>query len=293
MANSQIVRRRIHSIRNAARICKATEMIATARMKRAQEQATAGRPYADKIRQVVSDLALQPGDNGDIHPLLQRRDATKIAIIHITTDHGLCGGLNANQNHLVASSILEQSVPVTLIVIGRKGKGFARTTRRDTYAVFTGISDSPRLQETLPISRAIINGYSKGDFDLVYLVYPRFTSTIKQTPVMEILLPVKPPPSPTPQAREYLYEPLPDVVLAELLPRFVEMQIYHAILELKACEQSARMVAMRDASDNAHELTQSLTMTLHRLRQENITREICDISGGAESGGSDELYEGR
>jgi F-type H+-transporting ATPase subunit gamma len=176
------------------------EMIATARMKRAQEQATAGRPYAGKIRQVVSDLALHPEGSDKVHPLLQKRNTTKTAIIHITTDHGLCGGLNANQNRLVASSILEQNVPVTLIIIGRKGRNFARITRCDTCAVFTDISDSPKLQETLPISRVIINGYSKGEFDLVYLAYPRFTSTIKQTPVMEILLPVEPSPSLTLQA---------------------------------------------------------------------------------------------
>jgi F-type H+-transporting ATPase subunit gamma len=201
----------------------------------------------------------------------------------MTTDRGLCGGLNANQNRLVASFILEQTVPVTLVTIGRKGRTFARSAQRDLRAEFTGISDRPSLLETLPISRVVIDDYSSGGVDLVYLAYPRFITTMIQRPTMEVLLPIEPAMLHRVQVAEYIYEPDPSAVLGELLPRYVEMKVYHAILELVASEQSARMVAMRNASDNAKELIEDLTLALHKVRQEIITKEICDISGGAEA----------
>jgi F-type H+-transporting ATPase subunit gamma len=259
------------------------EMIATAKMRRAQEQAIAGRPYAEEISKVVSDLAVEAQAGGKVHPLLQKREVQKIAIIHMTTDRGLCGGLNANQNRLVAGFILGQTVPVTLVTMGRKGRTFARSAQRNLRAEFTGISDRPSLLETLPISRVVIDDYSNGGVDLVYLAYPRFITTMIQRPAMEVLLPIEPAVLPRVQVAEYIYEPDPSAVLGELLPRYVEMKVYHAILELVASEQSARMVAMRNASDNAKELIEDLTLALHKVRQEMITKEICDISGGAEA----------
>jgi F-type H+-transporting ATPase subunit gamma len=257
------------------------EMIATAKMRRAQEQAMAGRPYADKISQVIADLAVEAREG--IHPLLQKREVKRIAIVHIATDRGLCGGLNANMNRFVASFILEQTVPVTFVTVGRKGRAFMLRTGRDIRAEFTGISDRPTLLETLPISRVVIDDYSNGEVDLVYLAYPRFVTTMVQRPVMDILLPVEPVIFPRGQTAEYIYEPKASVVLNELLPRYVEMKVYHAILELVASEQSARMVAMRNASDNAKELVEDLILALNKVRQETITKEICDISGGAEA----------
>ncbi len=283
MANTQILRRRISSVQGTAKICKAMEMIATAKMKRAQDQATAGRPYAEKISQVIADLAIHPQVNGGTPPLLQKREVKKIAIMYITTDRGLCAGLNANLNRLVASFILEQSVPVTVITVGRKGRAFMLRSGQNIRAEFTGISDRPTLLETLPISRVVTDDYSSGEVDLVYLAYPRFVTTMVQHPTMEVLLPIEPAPVPPIQAVEYIFEPEPAAVLNELLPRFVEMQVYHAILELIASEQSARMVAMRNASDNARDVIQDLTLTLNKIRQETITKEICDISGGAEA----------
>ncbi len=152
---------------------------------------------------------------------------------------------------------------------------------QDICAEFTGISDRPTLLETLPISRVVIADYSNGDVDLVYLAYPRFVTTMVQRPAIEVLLPIEPAKLPPIQAVDYIYEPKPSVVLDELLPRYVEMKVYHAILELVASEQSARMVAMRNASDNAKELTEHLTLVLNKVRQEMITKEICDISGGS------------
>lgn len=283
MASIQVLRRRIRSVQGTQKICKAMEMIATAKMRRAQDQAVAGRPYAERISQVVADLAIHPGVNGEAHPLLQKREVKKIAVVHIATDRGLCGGLGANLNRLVANFILEQTVPVALITVGRKGRAFMLRSGQDIRAEFTGISDRPTLLETLPISRVVIDDYTNGDVDLVYVAYPRFVTTMVQQPTIEVLLPVESAVVPPTQRVEYIYEPTPRAVLDQLLPRFVEMQVYHAILELVASEQSARMVAMRNASDNAKELIDDLILTLNKVRQETITREICDITGGVEA----------
>lgn len=283
MASVQVLRRRIRSVQGTQKICRAMEMIATAKMKRTQDQAMAGRPYAERISQIVADLAIHPQVDGKAHPLLQKREVSKIAIVHITTDRGLCGGVNANLNRLVANFILEQTAAVTLITVGRKGRTFMLRNGQDIRAEFTGISDRPTLLETLPISRVVIDDYANGDVDLVYLAYPRFVTTMVQRPTIEVLLPVEPVEVSPTHGGEYIYEPDPGAVLDQLLPRFVEMQVYHAMLELIACEQSARMVAMRSASDNAKDLIEDLILTLNKVRQETITKEICDISGGAEA----------
>ncbi|GAI16459.1 unnamed protein product, partial [marine sediment metagenome] len=205
----------------------------------------------------------------------------KIAVVHITPDRGLCGGLHASINRRMASFILEQTVPVTLIIVGRKGLDFMRRYERDIRAEFTQLGDRPGLLDTLPISRIIIDDYTNGVIDLVYLVYARFISTMVQRPVVEQILPVEPAAIPTAQNVDYIYEPGPHIVLGELLPRFVEMQVYHAILESIASEQSARMVAMRNATDNANELISDLTLMYNKARQESITKELLDITGGA------------
>ena len=256
-------------------------MVAASKMKRAQERSLVGRPYTDKIQQVIADLAALPEAGSVLHPLLERRPAAKIAIVHITPDRGLCGGLNSNVNRLAAGFILTQTVPVTLITVGRKGIDFMRRGSRDIMAEFTELGDHPGLLDTLPISRIIIDDYASGAVDLVYLIYARFASTMIQKPVVQQLLPVEPASVPRMQNVDYLYEPSPEAVLDELLPRFVEMQVYHAILESIASEQSARMVAMRNATDNANELVRDLTLLYNKARQESITKEILDIAGGA------------
>ncbi len=282
MADIRLIRRRIRGVQSTAKITRAMEMIATFKMRRAQEAGLAGRPYDEKIEQVIADLAaLQAG--GALHPLLQRRPVNKIAIVHITPDRGLCGGLNANINRRTAAFILEQSEPVTIVGVGRKGIDFMRRTARDIRAEFTRLGDRPELLDTLPISRIVIDDYTNGLVDMVYVVYARFVSTMAQTPVLEQLLPVEPAVLPAMENVDYIYEPGPDAVLGELLPRFVEMQVYHAILESIASEQSARMVAMRNATDNANELIQDLTLMYNKARQESITNELLDITGGAEA----------
>jgi len=255
------------------------EMIATSKMRRAQERGLAGRPYSEKIRQVIADLAALP-QSGALHPLLQRRPVKRVAVVHITPDRGLCGGLNANVNRRTASFIVEQGVPVTLICVGRKGLDFMRRHGCDIGAEFTGLGDQPSLLDTLPISRIIIDDFTNGSIDAAYLAYAQFISTMVQRPLVQPILPVEPAVIPGAQNVDYIYEPGPGAVLAGLLPRFVEMQVYHAILEAIASEQSARMVAMRNATENARELIDELTLMYNKARQEAITKELLDIAGG-------------
>ncbi|MGD0779363.1 MAG: ATP synthase F1 subunit gamma [Dehalococcoidales bacterium] len=279
MPDIRKVRRRIRGVRNIAKITRAMEMIAASRMRKAQERGLAGRPYAEKIEQVIADLAALP-DIGLQHPLLQSRDIKKIAVVHITPDRGLCGGLNANLNRQLASFILQQKVPVEVVAVGRKGRDFSVRNACTLCAEFTQLSDQPGYLDTLPVSNIVIEEFTRGIIDMVYISYAHFISTMVQKPVMKQLLPVQPAPIPGGQNVDYIYEPGAEAVLGSLLPRFVEMEIYHAILESIASEQSARMVAMRNATDSANELIGDLTLLYNKARQESITRELLDITGG-------------
>ncbi len=279
MANIRVIRRRIRSIQSTAKITKAMEMIATSKMKRCQERVIATRPYAERMTKLVAHLAALPQEGEALHPLLERRSVERITIVHITADRGLCGGLNSNVNRESAGFILEQGVMATIIAVGRRGRDFMLRTGQDVHAEFIEIGDRPTLLDTLPISRIVIDDYTGRLVDRVYLAYPRFVTTMVQRPVMEQLLPVEPEVAEG-VGVEYIYEPSSRIVLAGLLPRFVEMQVYHAILEAIASEQSARMVAMRSATDNANDLVQDLTLMYNKARQEMITKELMDIIGG-------------
>jgi len=283
LANIRAIKRRIRGVTTTAKITRAMEMIAASRMKRAQERGLAGRPYADRIQQLIADLAALIEAGREPHPLLRRRPINKIALVHITPDRGLCGGLISNINRTMASYILEQKVPVSVIAVGRKGLDFLRRHDREVVAEFTQLGDHPSLMDTLPISKIVIDDYSQGICDLVCLVYTRFVSTMVQHPRVQQLLPVAPAGLPARQNVEYLYEPGPEAVLGNLLPRFVEVEVYHAILESIASEQSARMVAMKNATDNAGELINELTLLYNKARQEAITTELLDIAGGVEA----------
>lgn len=281
MANIRLIRQRIRGVQSISKITRAMEMVATLKMRKAQERGLAGRPYAAKIRQVIADLeALSQVGESAAHPLLQCRLVKKIAVVHITPDRGLCGGLHAAINRKTAGFIMEQSVPVTVVSVGRKGAEFMHRYARNIQAEFIRLGDQPGLNDILPISRIIIDTYIAGEVDQVYLAYAQFISTMVQKPVLEQILPVEPADIPRAENVDYIYEPAPAAVLNELLPRFVEMQIYHAILESIASEQSARMIAMRNASESARELIQELTLMYNKARQEAITRELLDIIGG-------------
>jgi F-type H+-transporting ATPase subunit gamma len=281
LANIRLIRRRIKGIQSTSKITRAMEMIATSKMRKAQERGLAGRPYAEKIQQVMADLAALRREGEEMHPLLESRPVKKIGILHITPDRGMCGGLNTNINRTAANFILEQEAPVSLVAVGRKGRDFMRRYGREIRAEFTNLGDRPGWLDTLPISRIIIDDYTSGEIDRVYLVYPQFISTMVQKPIVHQILPVEPAEIPAAQNVDYIYEPGPAQVLGQLLPRFVEMQVYHAILESIASEQSARMVAMRNATESANELIEELTLMYNKARQETITKELLDITGGA------------
>ena len=281
MADIRTIRRQIRGVQNIAKITRAMEMVAASKLRRAQERGLAGRPYAERIRQVIADLAALPEAGTALHPCLECRPLNSMAIVHITPDRGLCGGLVANLNRTTGGFILEQEVSATLVCVGRKGLDFMRRHGRDVRAEFTGLGDQPSLLDTLPISRIILDDYTNGLIDAVYLSYAEFVSTMVQRPVLKLILPVEPAAIPAEQNVDYIYEPGPADVLDQLLPRFVEMQVYQAIVESIASEQSARMVAMRNATDNANELIQDLTLAYNKARQESITKELLDITGGA------------
>lgn len=281
MANIRLIRRRIKGVQSTAKITRAMEMIAASKMKRTQERGVAGRPYSEKITQVMSALSALTGEAVTLHPLLQRRPVAKITIVHITPDRGLAGGLVSSINRKIAGFMLEKSVPLNYIAVGRKGLDFLRRTRQNITAEFTGLGDRPSLIDTLPISHIIIEDYSNAATDEVYLAYTQFINTMVQKTVIERILPVEPAPIPATENVEYIYEPNPAEVLGGLLPRFVEMQVYHHILEAIASEQSARMVSMRNATENANELIEDLTLAYNKARQEMITTELLDITGGA------------
>lgn len=284
MADIRQIKRRIKGAQSVAKITRAMEMIATSKMRRAQERGLAGRPYTEKIHQVIADLAATLSETEAVtHPLLQRRPINKIAIVLITPDRGLCGGLIGNINRLTNSFIQEKNIPTSLICVGRKGLDYMRRYGRDIRAEFTWLGDRPGFLDTLPISRIILDDYTNGTIDAVYVAYSRFVSVLAQKPVVEEILPVEPPASSAGLKTDFLYEPDAKSVLSGLLPRFVEIQIYHAILEAIASEQSARMVAMRNATENAGELIDDLTLMYNKARQESITKELLDITGGVEA----------
>ena len=282
MANIRLIRRRIKGVQSTAKITKAMEMIAASKMRRAQERGLAGRPYTQKITQVISTLASVPQDKTP-HPLLEARDPVKrIALVHITPDRGLSGGLVSNLNRKSAAFVLEQGLPASVITVGRKGTEFMRRTSQNVVAEFIQLGDKPSMVDTLPISRIIIDDFVSGKVDAVYITYARFVNTMVQTPTVMKILPVTPVAVETGKNNpDYIFEPTSAAVLDALLPRFVEMGVYHAILEAIASEQSARMIAMRNATDNAEELIDDLTLVYNKARQESITTELLDIIGGA------------
>jgi F-type H+-transporting ATPase subunit gamma len=257
------------------------EMIASSKMRKAQERGLAGRPYSDKIKQVIADLAALSQVNGDTHPLLRKRPINKIAILHITPDRGLVGGLDANLNRKTGTFILQQKAEVSMVLVGRRGIDYMRRYQRGIKAEFSKLGDKPSLVDTLPISHIIIDEYTRCEVDMVYIAYAQYINVMRQVPVIEQILPVVPLESTTHNNFDYIFEPSSNSVLERLLPRFVESEIYHTILESIASEQSARMVAMRNATESANELTESLTLAYYKARQESITSELLDIVGGA------------
>lgn len=280
ITNVRTLRRRIRSVQNTAKITKAMQMIAASKMRRAQQLSVAGRPYSEKMQAVLANVAAQSTDIEEANPLLTKREVKRIEVIHVTPDRGLCGGLPSNLNRSLGQFILGNSASVSVVGVGKKGRDFVVRTGNDLRAFFSDMGDRPSLESVLPISHIAIEDYVSGFADEVHVAYGYFASTAIQRPVMHKLLPVEPAELESGQKAGYIYEPRSAALLSELLPRFIEMQIYHAILESVASEQSARMVAMQNATDSAKEMIDALTLVLNKVRQESITKELLDIVGG-------------
>ena len=285
------IRGRIKSVENTAKVTKAMELVAASKMRRAQDRALAARPYSERMRAVLARLAASSearGGGGDdsLHPLLDQRQVRHFAFIHITANRGLAGGLNANMNRAGANLALERQPHVervSVIPVGRKGRDFFRRAGFPQIAEFTDLGDYPSMGDTLPISRIVTQDYISGEIDQVYVGFQQFINTAVQRPVVRQLLPIEPPEEDSESmggGADFIFEPSPQALLETLLPRYVEMQVFEAILEAAASEQSARMVAMRAATDAANDMVADLTLTYNKARQELITSELLDIVGG-------------
>jgi F-type H+-transporting ATPase subunit gamma len=275
------IRRRIRSVRNTAQITRAMQMVAASRMRRAQQRVLASRPYSDAIRTMLGELAQQRAE-GDLPALLQVRPERKIGFIVFTSDRGLAGALNGNVLRRATEEVLRHTEEPDLVTVGRKGQDYFTRRSRRLAATFTGIGERADYNDIIPVARVVTEAYESEAVDAVYTIYPRFVSTLVQQPEIRRLLPVEPlEEHGTPL--DFIIEPDPDEILTALLPRYIEVQLYQALLETSASEQSARMVAMRNATENAQELVAGLTLTYNKARQAAITKEITEISSAAEA----------
>ena len=282
MPSVRQIRRRIRSVQNTGKLTKAMEMVAAAKMRRAQTDVLAARPYASKMEDLLAHLAAMAlTDSSELHPLLQTRPVKRIAIIQITPDRGMCGGLLANINRRTGSFIVGQEVPATIVTVGNKGRDFMARTSRELRASFDGLGDRPKLIDTTAVSRIVVEDFSNGECDAAFLAYTEFVNTVVQRPVVKQLLPVEPAELSPSEMSGYIYEPRQVELMGSLLPRIVEMQVYSSILESNASEQSARMIAMRNATDSANDLVKELTLQANKARQATITAELLDIIGGS------------
>jgi F-type H+-transporting ATPase subunit gamma len=280
------IRDRIKSVQSTAKVTKAMQLVAASKMRRAQDRALASRPYADQMRAVLAQLAgyAEGADQESLHPLLRQRPVKHFAFIHITADRGLAGGLNGNMNRAGAALALEHQPHVervSVVTVGRKGRDFFRRAGFPSLAEFSELGDYPGMQQILPIARVVMDDYIAGNIDQVFIGYQRFVSTAVQRPTVRQILPVTAPEDTEAGHVDFLFEPSPEGLLEALLPRYVEMQVYEAILDALASEQSARMVAMQAATDAANEMVGGLTLVYNKARQELITGELLDIVGGS------------
>jgi len=288
MAGSREIRTKIKSVQNTRKITKAMEMVAASKMRKAQERMRHARPYGDKIRIIASHLA--HANTEYHHPFLVKRDGVKdVGMIVVTSDKGLCGGLNTNALRLMLNKVKElqgEGRKVLLTAIGNKGFGFMQRAGGDVVSHLTAIGDTPHLERLVGPMKVQIDAYAEGRIGILYIVYTRFINTMKQEPVIEQLLPL-----PAERLKnderaarknwDYLYEPDARAVLDQLLTRYVEQIIYQSVAENIASEQSARMVAMKSASDNASSVIDELTLIYNKSRQAAITKELSEIVGGA------------
>ena len=283
MAGAKEIKSKIGSINNTRKITSAMEKVAVSKMRRAQERVAQSRPYAEGMRKVIGNIA-----NGTLeyrHPFLTERPVKNVGYIVISTDRGLCGGLNTNEFKRVMIDLRtwkEQGVNAEFAVIGNKATAFFKRFGGKVVAQQVGSGDTPRLAVVIGTVRVMLNEYSEGKIDRLFLVYNNFVNTMKQEPVIEQLLPLpKAEMSARSHSWDYIYEPDPKAILDKLLDRYVESQVYQGVVENAASEQAARMVAMKAATDNAGNLMDDLKLVYNKARQAAITQELSEIVGGA------------
>ena len=284
MAGSKEIRTKIKSVENTRKITKAMEMVAASKMRKAQDRMTAARPYAEKIREVAAHLSHAQSEYK--HPfIIQREKIKNIGLIVVTSDKGLCGGLNTN---VLRSSIAQikdwekEGKKVQISAIGNKAISFMGRVGADIKSQVSGMGDTPHMEDLLGAIKVMLDGYVAGEIDQLYICYTKFINTMKQGPNMEQLLPLSGDTTETPDSTwDYIYEPDATLVIDALLSRYIETLIYHGVAENMASGQSSRMVAMRAASDNAGNVIDELTLVYNKARQAAITKEISEIVGGA------------
>jgi F-type H+-transporting ATPase subunit gamma len=284
MANTQDIRRRIKSIRNTAQITKAMQMVAASKMRKAQQHALAGRPYAGLMNKVL--VSLQQRIDPKLHPLLHVRPVKKELVLIISTDKGLAGALNTN---LLREAARFEADKTVYVVAGRKARQFVARTRREMLADFE-LKDAPTFVETKAISKFCTEKFLSGEVDKVSVLYTHFVNTINQQPVVDTLLPItrfdltqtEEEKAATPAGKDPMggheFEPTPEAVLDFMLPYYIQYQVFQMILDARASEHSARMVAMKNATDNAQQFIKDLTLEYNKMRQASITTELLEIS---------------
>ena len=293
MPSLKEIRGRIGSVRNIAQITRAMEMMSASRMKRAQDAILAARPYAEELHAALARVASAVGE--EVDPLLARRPIRRIGLIVMTSDRGLAGALDSNTVRTALRYISEHPpaegtgapVEVTAITIGRKGRDQLRRAGVPIAAHFQRFGDRPSFADVTPVARLVVEDFLAETYDEISVVYPAFISTLSQQADVLTILPVREPGDQSAEEAErndeYLFEPSPEAVLSRLLPHYVAIDLYRAVLEANASEQSARMIAMRNATDNANELIGDLTLVYNKTRQATITREMIEIASGAEA----------
>ncbi len=304
MATAREIRRRIRSVKNVAQITRALQLVASSKVRRAQERVEAARPYSDQLRRVLARLA-SAGDavdeggafgdtdreDADLRLLTPHAEVRSIGILLVTPDRGLAGAISSNTNRRALQQVTElrraagSDIPVQFVAVGRRGRDFLTRNRLPLLAEFTNLGDIPSIATIRAIARVVSDAYLTGSVDTWYLVYPRFVSTLTQTPTVIPLLPVQPPADIAAEVAEadidYIYEPSAAAIYSALLPRYLETTIYQPILESVASFYAAQFVAMKNATDNATDLVSDLTLTYNKARQASITTQILEVVAGA------------
>ncbi len=283
MASGKEIRNKIKSVENTRKITKAMEMVAASKMRKAQERMRAARPYGEKIRRVAGNLAHALTEYK--HPFLVNREQTNVGLVLVTSDKGLCGGLNSNLLRLTVQKMKEFDTKGTKFqatCIGNKGFGFMQRAGAKTVSHVIGLGDTPHLEKLIGPVKVQLDAYMNGEIDALYIGYTRFINTMKQEPVFEQILPLSGEAVGSSKSNwDYVYEPEAKAVIDDLLIRYVEALIYQAVAENMASEQSARMVAMKSASDNAKSVIGELKLVYNKARQAAITKELSEIVSGA------------